>query len=318
MDDEKDYIRFLSLLFAFIVCMVALIFFSNLFMALIGWDGLGLTSFLLVVFYKNRKRLGSGMITALTNRLGDCLLFCSLGLFLFDYHFLLLFTILGLSLTKSAQFPFSSWLPAAMAAPTPVRALVHSSTLVTAGVYVLIRHCSLDRRSLLLVGRFTMLLAGIRARTESDLKKVVALSTLSQLGVMIVSLGASEKSYCFFHMLSHACFKALLFICVGACIHSGYGTQEFRRLNKFRTKIFVSIAFYVANVSLMGFLFTSGFYRKDIILESLYGDTNPSWASAFFLLGVAMTCFYSIKIVVSSFHWSAFSRAPANSLGGFR
>ena len=118
-----------------------------------------------------------------------------------------------------------------MAAPTPVRALVHSSTLVTAGVYVLIRYCHSDAGTLINLGTLTMLMAGTVACAERDLKKVVALSTLSQLGLIIVSLGAYEKSYCFFHMISHAFFKALLFICVGTCIHSVYGTQDFRSFN---------------------------------------------------------------------------------------
>merc|ERR1712117_553838 len=117
---------------------------GNIFMTLIGWDLLGLTSFLLVVFYKNRKRLGSGIITALTNRIGDCFIFLLLGFFLIEGRICSLIVILLLSMTKRAQVPFSSWLPAAMAAPTPVRALVHSSTLVTAGVYVLIRYCHQD------------------------------------------------------------------------------------------------------------------------------------------------------------------------------
>ena len=156
-----------------------------------------------------------------------------------------------------------------MAAPTPVRALVHSSTLVTAGVYVLIRYCYSDIRSLLFIGSCTMTIAGIGACAESDLKKVVALRTLSQLGVIIVSLGALEKSYCFFHLISHACFKALLFMCVGACIHSVYGTQDYRSFNKLRPTLYVSLFASVANISLIGFVFTSGFYRKDIILEVL-------------------------------------------------
>ena len=175
-------------------------------------------------------------------------------------------------MTKRAQIPFSAWLPAAMAAPTPVRALVHSSTLVTAGVYILIRYSFYDLSPLLLVGRCTILLGGICACAERDLKKVVALSTLSQLGVMIISLGAHEKTFCFFHLISHACFKALLFICVGVCIHSLYGTQDYRRFNRLSQIAPVSVLFAVANLSLMGFIFTSGFYSKDIILEALFKE----------------------------------------------
>lgn len=319
IDGEITYSRFILLLISFILRIVMLIFFSNLFMALIGWDGLGVTSFLLVVYYKNRKCLGSGMITALTNRLGDCLLLCRLGFFFITQgaHFLILILVISLRITKRAQFPFSSWLPAAMAAPTPVSALVHSSTLVTAGVYVLIRYCSHDMGSLLFIGRSTMLIAGIGACAERDLKKVVALRTLSQLGVMIVSLGCSEKSYCFFHLISHACFKALLFMCVGACIHSVYGTQDYRRFNKLRPALFASIFASVANISLIGFLFTSGFYRKDMILEAILKGEGHSWSIVLFLLGVGLTSCYSIKMLVSSILRGSFTATSSTALRGF-
>jgi len=283
-------------------------------MSLIGWDGLGITSFLLIVYYKNRKRLGSGMITALSNRLGDCLFLCCLG-FLLHQGFLWLRILICLCITKSAQFPFSSWLPAAMAAPTPVRALVHSSTLVTAGVYLLIRYCNIDTRSIMFIGRCTLLIAGFRACAESDIKKVVALSTLSQLGVMIIALGAHIKSYCFFHLMTHACFKSLLFMCVGVCIHTRYGTQEFRRYRILRSKILVAMSFTVSIVSLMRFVFTSGFYRKSMILESLLSD-SPSWTSSFFLIGVGLTCCYSIKLLAMGV-LSKFLSTRASLCGGY-
>lgn len=141
MDLDVTYRRFTIILMSFICSIFVLVLFNSLCGALVGWDCLGITSFLLVIYYKNRKSLGSGLITVLTNRLGDCFF---LGLLVFQFSVLLdsyIFTVLLLlaSITKSAQFPFSSWLPAAMAAPTPVSALVHSSTLVTAGIYLLIR-----------------------------------------------------------------------------------------------------------------------------------------------------------------------------------
>ena len=320
IDGEEAYCRFILLLMSFIVSIVMLIFFSNLFIALIGWDGLGVTSFLLVIYYKNRKCLGSGIITALTNRLGDCLLLCSLGFFFIAQgaHLMILALIICLRITKRAQFPFSSWLPAAMAAPTPVRALVHSSTLVTAGVYVLIRYCYSDIGSLLFIGSCTMIIAGIGACAESDLKKVVALRTLSQLGVIIISLGALEKSYCFFHLISHACFKALLFICVGACIHSVYGTQDYRRFNKLSSTLYVSLFASVANISLIGFLFTSGFYSKDIILEVLLKGESYSWSVVLFLLGIGLTSCYSVKMLVRTLLISSFTGTSSRALGGFR
>jgi len=314
----ETYPRFIILLISFISRMAALILFSNLYITLIGWDGLGVTSFLLVIFYKNRKRLGSGIITALTNRLGDALLVCVLGFLIVQgIHSTLLVLIVSLSLTKSAQFPFSSWLPAAIAAPTPVSALVHSSTLVTAGVYVLLRYCQVDTTALLYIGSSTILLAGIRACVERDLKKVVALRTLSQLGVIMVSLGANAKSYCFFHLMSHALFKALLFICIGTCIHVVYGTQDYRRFNNL-SPLNLSLLCTVANLSLMGFVFTSGFYSKDIILEVMYNEEDVTWALFFFIIGIGFTSCYSIKMLTSTFIMSTFTGARSRSINGHR
>lgn len=318
IDNEQNFLRFLFLLFLFIIRMVVLIFSSNLFIALIGWDGLGITSFLLVIFYKNRKRLGSGLLTALTNRIGDGLLLCRLGLYLMENTMILYVLIVLLRLTKRAQFPFSTWLPAAMAAPTPVRALVHSSTLVTAGVYILIRFCSLDLTPLLFIGRCTIFIAGVGACVERDLKKVVALRTLSQLGLMIIRLRAIEKTFCYFHMLSHACFKALLFICVGVCIHSVYGTQDYRRFNKLTSTLFISVFSSVANLSMLGFFFTSGFYSKDMILEGLMKAETFAWTISLFLIGIGLTTWYSIKIIATTLFLNTHTTTSTFTLGGYR
>ena len=314
---EEAYRRFILLLIRFLIRMVLLIFFSNIYMTLIGWDCLGLTSFLLVIYYKNRKSLGSGFITSLTNRLGDCFLICILG-FLFnrDSHAVVLLLLIIIRITKRAQFPFSSWLPAAIAAPTPVRALVHSSTLVTAGVYVLIRYCFLDSSVLLFVGCITIIMAGLRACAERDIKKVVALSTLSQLGVIIVSLGAEEKRYCFFHLTTHACFKALLFICIGFRIHTVFGTQDYRRFNRLNTTSANSLLCAVANLSLFGFVFSTGFYSKDKILEVLYCAEGRSWFLLLFLLGVGLTAAYSIKILKTLVLWGTYTATNTRNLRG--
>ena len=317
MDREESYKRFIILLYSFIVRMIALIFFSNLFITLIGWDALGVTSFLLVIYYKNRKSLGSGMLTGLTNRLGDCLVMCGIVFYMTQLPLVwTLVLLISIRITKSAQFPFSSWLPAAIAAPTPVRALVHSSTLVTAGVYVLIRYCFLDSLSLLYVGALTILLAGVRACIERDLKKIVALSTLSQLGVIIVSLGLMEKSYCFYHLISHALFKALLFLCVGSNIHIIYGTQDFRSLTLSPT-IFVSLFSAVSIISLLGFLFTSGFYSKEQILESIYDNEVEGSFVFFFLLGIGLTTSYRIKMLITTILKGTYARSANISQGGF-
>jgi len=248
---------------------------------------------LLILFYKNRKSLGSGLVTALSNRVGDCFFLLLLGVCQ-DRRMALLF-LFFLSMTKRAQIPFTSWLPAAMAAPTPVSALVHSSTLVTAGVYMLFRF-SYQMEGLLGLGVLTMLFAGFRACSERDMKKVVALRTLSQLGVLFVSIGLMAKSYCFFHLLSHACFKALLFICMGTLIHINYGSQDFRSVSFLNINTLISVFSLFSVSSLSGFLYTAGFYTKDQILVSTY--TGSLCIRILFLFGIGLTTYYSFRIVM--------------------
>lgn len=300
IDGDERYSRFISLVILFVLSIVILIFLGSLLGSFIGWDGLGVTSFLLVIYYKNRKSLGSGIVTALTNRLGDGFLLVVIGLnftSLSIYSLSLYFLILT-SMTKRAQIPFSSWLPSAMAAPTPVRALVHSSTLVTAGVYLILRFNSLSYGWLLWLGRLTILMAGLCACVEIDIKKVVALSTLSQLGVIIVSLGLGHKSFCFFHLFTHALFKALLFMCVGVAIHTIFGSQDYRRFCGGRRFLRWSINFLVvSSISLIGIPFISGFYRKDAILESFYSRNFSELGVIGFLLGVGLTASYRIKVI---------------------
>lgn len=162
-----------------------------------------------------------------------------------------------------------------------------------------------------------MITAGLAACAISDLKKVVALRTLSQLGVIMVSLGAEEKSYCFFHLISHATFKALLFICVGACIHSVYGTQDYRRFNNLNPAL-VSVFAAVANVSLIGFVFTTGYYRKDHILESLRKGENAAWVICIFIFGVGLTACYSAKMIMNAVIINKFTTAPTLAIGNYR
>lgn len=192
---------------------------------ILGWDGLGVTSYLLVIFYQRSKSYRAGIITALTNRLGDVGLLISIILILpygtwnfliyndsrVELSLILARLIILSACTKSAQMPFSAWLPAAMAAPTPVSALVHSSTLVTAGVYLLIRINILLVRFeileiLIMLGTFTIFIAGGAAMFEMDIKKIIALSTLSQLGAMVMGLGMGSPTMAYFHLLSHAFF----------------------------------------------------------------------------------------------------------------
>lgn len=249
MDGEENLSRFIWLVMLFVLSMNFLIFVPRVIGVILGWDGLGLISFLLVIYYQNRKSLGAGLVTAFINRVGDALLLLRVSLLRCVGHWyfwgignfgglwvVILFVIL-LSTTKSAQFPFSYWLPAAISAPTPVSALVHSSTLVTAGVYLIIRvvrgvgvYGGSGSLWLLIVSLFTIFMAGVRACFEVDMKKIVALSTLSQLGVIMFSLSLGCYALAFFHLVSHALFKALLFVGVGCVIHNHSDCQDFRMI----------------------------------------------------------------------------------------
>nr|YP_009407594.1 NADH dehydrogenase subunit 5 [Modiolus philippinarum]ASB29978.1 NADH dehydrogenase subunit 5 [Modiolus philippinarum] len=320
MNDEVFFKRFVYLVGVFVLSMLLLVFIPNMICLLIGWDGLGISSFLLVVFYQNSKSLTAGMLTALVNRIGDVLLLVSIMVFscegswlvylnksIYETPSLPLIMILA-SITKSAQMPFSAWLPAAMAAPTPVSSLVHSSTLVTAGVYLLLRskYVFLGGDESLFVLKIlscmTLLMAGSCAMMETDLKKVVALSTLSQLSVMLFSLSVGAFSIAFFHLVSHAFFKALLFLCAGVAIHSNKKTQDIRLLGLNWESLPVTMScFMIAVMALCGTPFFSGFYSKDMVFEvSLLG--GESICVYFFLfVGFFLTSAYSIRLVSSLF-----------------
>jgi len=228
---EAAYVRFFSLLLCFLASMFLLIFGTNLISLCFAWDLLGFTSFFLVSFFGNRRSWAAAVLTSLTNRIGDVFFFGLIGLFVISNSSLsLLGTVLIclVASTKSAQLPFSSWLPAAIYAPTPVSALVHSSTLVTAGVYLLFRFSSIEATILVSVGVLTSLLGGLGASLEFDSKKIIALSTLSQLGIIFTGLGLSLRTLAFNHILTHAIIKASLFLAIGVSIHGYYGSQEAR------------------------------------------------------------------------------------------
>jgi len=321
IDSEAAYRRFISVLIRFIVAMGGLILSSTLYLSLVGWDLLGVTSFLLVIYYKNRKALGSGLLTAVTNRVGDAVFLLLLGISLRHVGGLRhweLSCILILAITKSAQYPFSAWLPAAMSAPTPVRALVHSSTLVTAGIYVLIRYNPHENQWLLVAGSVTMLIAGLCACAEMDLKKIVALRTLSQLGVMVVALGLGLKELCFFHLITHALFKALLFVCVGSYIHNVYGGQDFRTFAGISSATGgVTRMLAVACLSLLGFPFMAGFFSKDLILEGAYNGGAAYQSLVWFLMGVGLTTAYRLKLIGLAVPASGQARPLALAGGGW-
>lgn len=219
--------------------------------------------------------------------------------------------LLGLAAcTKSAQIPFSAWLPAAMAAPTPVSSLVHSSTLVTAGVYLLFRFHPIFRGRIislyiLAIGGATILMAGIRAMLELDMKKIVALSTLRQLGVIITTLGAKLYPVAFIHLLSHAYFKALLFIRVGSIIHLSSDFQDLRKASISPSLAPISLRFNLgANLSLCAIPFSRGFFSKDLCIELFISSPMHLNLRSMFIFASMLTAAYSIRLVLLRFNSS--------------
>nr|YP_009742822.1 NADH dehydrogenase subunit 5 [Streptocephalus cafer]QID91184.1 NADH dehydrogenase subunit 5 [Streptocephalus cafer] len=314
MEGEVFYNRFCYLVLFFVLSMMFLIISSDGLSLLLGWDGLGITSYALIMYYSNAKSSSSAMITALSNRVGDIFILWGLGMSFYlgswDYIYLGLesgvafILFLLASLTKSAQMPFSAWLPAAMAAPTPVSSLVHSSTLVTAGVYLMIRLSPIFSNSgsyiLLLLGSITALFSGFVALGEYDFKRIIALSTLSQLGVMMFSLGLGYPILCYFHLFTHALFKALLFMCSGVVIHASGGVQDIRRLGGVLSMLpYSSFILSAASCSLMGFPFLAGFYSKDLIIES--SEMNSFFfPSSMIIVAALFTCYYSFRLLAVS------------------
>lgn len=327
---RKDYIRtdifinrFIILVLLFVFSIIIIILRPNLISILLGWDGLGLVSYALIIYYQNVKSYNAGILTALSNRLGDVALLISIAWilnygswnFIFYLEFIkndfqisvVCFIAIFAALTKSAQIPFSSWLPAAMAAPTPVSALVHSSTLVTAGVYLLIRFRNLFietnlAKFLLFISGLTIFIAGLGANFEFDLKKIIALSTLSQLGLIIRILAIGFYKLAFFHLLTHALFKALLFICAGAIIHNIKNSQDIRDIGSLSIHIPLTIScLNVANLALCGFPFLAGFYSKDIILERVLISEINLFTVFLFFFSTGLTVSYSFRLFYYSF-----------------
>nr|QFI35939.1 NADH dehydrogenase subunit 5 [Mileewa albovittata] len=304
-------LRFLFLVILFVFSMILMIVSPNLLSIILGWDGLGLVSYCLVIYYMSMKSYLAGLITCLTNRLGDIGLMVSIcwsisfgsWYFIFYNNFyseLLVYFIVFSCFTKSAQIPFSCWLPAAMAAPTPVSSLVHSSTLVTAGVYLLIRffnQFNFNCYVFLYLSIITMIFSSVCANFEFDLKKIIALSTLSQLGLMMSSLFLGLVDLTFFHLMTHAMFKSLLFLCSGIYIYYMNDNQDIRYMGNISKMLpFTSCCFNISSMCLCGIPFLSGFYSKDLILEySVF--FNMSFMSYFlFFISVGLTCCYSMRL----------------------
>nr|YP_008992967.1 NADH dehydrogenase subunit 5 [Leptobelus gazella]AEE89605.1 NADH dehydrogenase subunit 5 [Leptobelus gazella] len=307
--------RFMYLVLLFILSMILMIISPNMISILLGWDGLGLVSYCLVVYYSSVNSNLSGMITCLTNRLGDIGILIGIGWmmsfgswnFIFYNYCLdnnILLLLIFSSFTKSAQVPFSCWLPAAMAAPTPVSALVHSSTLVTAGLYLVMRFFSnlcVFNYFFILVGLFTMIFSSFCANFEFDLKKIIAFSTLSQLGLMMSSIFMGLMDYSFYHLLTHAMFKSLLFLCSGIYIYYYLDNQDIRFMGGCCSFLPLSTCcFNISNMALCGIPFMSGFYSKDMIIEN-YVFMGFNYLICFsFYLSLGMTCCYSIRLMYYS------------------
>nr|QTC32051.1 NADH dehydrogenase subunit 5 [Nisia fuliginosa] len=308
------FIRFYFLVFIFILSMIFLILCPDMFSMILGWDGLGLVSFLLVMYYYNNISLSSSIFTVMSNRLGD--IFLILGIcyllnlsswhymfYLNDFYLInyMYYFVFFSAITKSAQFPFSSWLPYAMAAPTPVSSLVHSSTLVTSGVYFLIRFNILltDFYSnlMMIISLFTVFISGLGACMENDLKKIIAFSTLSQLGLMVFSISLGLYYMSFIHLLIHAIFKSLLFLCSGFYIYCVGGSQDIRLMGGFVNFYpFVTSMFLIGLLSLSGFPFFCGFYSKDYIIELFCLLNLNLLIFIVFCLGMGLTILYSFRL----------------------
>nr|BAW99962.1 NADH dehydrogenase subunit 5 [Mnais costalis] len=336
MSGDVYIVRFVLLVLLFVLSMMLLIISPNMISILLGWDGLGLVSYLLVIYYQSFKSYSAGMLTVMSNRLGDVAFLLGIAWMLnfgsWNYIFyvemmgrsvealVVSFMMIFAAMTKSAQIPFSSWLPAAMAAPTPVSALVHSSTLVTAGVYLMIRFNFLIVDSgfsfyLLVLGGMTMFMSGLGANFEFDLKKIIALSTLSQLGLMMSILSMGYADLAFFHLLTHALFKALLFMCAGSIIHNFGDCQDIRFMGSLVGSMpSTSACFCVSNLALCGMPFLAGFYSKDLILEVSSLSVLNIIIFLFFFLATGLTVCYTFRLLSFTIFGSSYM-TPSNCIG---
>nr|BAV25008.1 NADH dehydrogenase subunit 5 [Isorropodon fossajaponicum] len=315
MSCETYFKRFMMLLVLFVMAMLFLVFIPGFLPMMIGWDFLGVISYLLVVYRMNKPSLSAGVLTFVSNRVGDAcfitaivflmasLAFDCTSMWVSSSQFIVAGAVSLGSLTKSAQIPFSAWLPAAMAAPTPVSTLVHSSTLVAAGVYVMLRYPDLIDESWDLVvfvsSCSTVLVAGSSSAGEMDLKKVLALSTLSQVASMMLFLSLGAIQVAFFHMVVHSFLKALLFMAVGSIIFYSGGLQDVRLMGGLGWKApLLYLWLVIAILSLIGLPFMAGFYSKEYMISSLVDGNFPVVGAMMVMLGMASTLYYSGRVLM--------------------
>jgi NADH-ubiquinone oxidoreductase chain 5 len=330
MSTDPHNQRFFSYLGLFTFMMVILVTADNYLLMFVGWEGVGVCSYLLVSFWFTRIAANQSSISAfLTNRVGDCLLVIGMFSILWslgnlDYSTVFSLapyinentvTIIGICLligamAKSSQVGLHIWLPMAMEGPTPVSALIHAATMVTAGVYLLIRSSPLIEYSstvlliCLWLGAVTTLFSSLIGFFQADIKKIIAYSTMSQLGMMVISIGLSSYNIALFHLMNHAFYKGLLFLGAGSVIHAVADNQDLRKYGGLRT--FLPLTYTViliASLSLVAFPYMTGFYSKDFILESAYGQYNFQGVAVYVIavIGAIFTTLYSVKVLYLTF-----------------
>nr|YP_009380084.1 NADH dehydrogenase subunit 5 [Paratomella rubra]ARS00887.1 NADH dehydrogenase subunit 5 [Paratomella rubra] len=325
--DNNKKIFIIYLLF-FMFAMIILTTASNLMMFFIGWEGVGIMSFLLISWWFSRSFAVSCSLQAIFyNRIGDmglfflfvffCLYFqdvdmdfCLVEMFSknIDFNLLMLIFILFMVMGKSAQFGLHMWLPSAMEGPTPVSALLHSSTMVVSGVYFLIRFDSVIMMNdwfsslFMLMGSLTCFFASLSACFQMDFKKIVAFSTTSQLGFMVFSLSLGLVDLAFLHLCIHGFFKALLFISSGVFIHNNLDIQDIRKLGNSNSLPFTMMCLIISSLSLMGFPFLSGYFSKDIIIESMYNSSLNFFSVFVIFISSVLTSVYSFRVVFMFFN----------------
>jgi NADH-ubiquinone oxidoreductase chain 5 len=330
MSHDPHNQRFFSYLSLFTFMMIILVTANNFLVMFVGWEGVGVCSYLLVSFWFTRIAANQSSLSAfLTNRVGDT--FLTIGMFAILWSFgnveyttvfslapfmnENIITIIGIciligAMAKSSQLGLHVWLPFAMEGPTPVSALIHAATMVTAGVYLLMRTSPLIEYSstvlilCLWLGAITTVFSSLIGLFQQDIKKVIAYSTMSQLGMMIIAIGLSSYNVALFHLVNHAFYKGLLFLGAGSVIHAVSDNQDFRKYGGLKS--FLPLTYTVmliASLSLVALPFMSGFYSKDFILESAYGQYYFSSITVYFVasIGAMFTTLYSIKVLYLTF-----------------
>ncbi|MHA8094783.1 NADH-quinone oxidoreductase subunit L [Aquirufa lenticrescens] len=328
MSHDAGFGKFFAFLNLFVFFMLILVLGANFTVLFIGWEGVGLCSYLLIGFWNQKNSYGDAARKAfIMNRIGD--LGFLVGIFLLIQDFgttdyqtiftaiqsgdyttdlsIIAFCLFIGAMGKSAQIPLFTWLPDAMAGPTPVSALIHAATMVTAGIYMVIRANALFELSPEVlhfvgwIGLATALLGAAIGLFQNDIKKVLAYSTVSQLGYMFMGLGASAYTASFFHVMTHAFFKALLFLGAGSVIHAMSDEQDIRRMGGLKSKMPITfITFMLGTIAIAGIPPFAGFFSKDEILASLYHHDPIMWGLA--ILGSALTSFYMFRVFILTFY----------------